>query len=94
MAWVWHHGLSQAGDPTLCNSHCRSVVLSRGSVRLPRQEFHVYITEWEEFEFARDAATPLWSETLVYGRWDDGPSRDGSRGTTLEVDVPEVRALG
>ena len=53
------------------------------------QEFCVYLTVNEDFNYLEDKDHLLWSEDLVYGNWEDGPYRDGSHQKTLSVLVPE-----
>ena len=53
----------------------------------------MYLTEWAEFNFSRDQSALVWSEELVYGSWDDGPDRDGSRSTYFDLPVPEVSSI-
>lgn len=55
------------------------------------QELNVYLTEWEDFDVLRDHANVVWNEDLVYGDWTGGPQRDGTRMSTVDVAVPEVR---
>ena len=45
----------------------------------------------ESDEFSLDTGMEVWREELVFGSWEDGANRDGSRETSVEVAVPDVR---
>ena len=41
-------------------------------------------------EFSLDTGLEVWHEGLVFGSWEDGTNGDGSRETSVEIDVPNV----
>lgn len=53
------------------------------------QELYMYLTESEDFNYIEDKEKLLWNEELIYGNWNDGPNKDGSRQKTFNVLVPE-----
>ena len=50
----------------------------------------MYVTESADFDLQRDRDWLVWNEELKYGNWKDGPFQDGTRQTTMNLDVPEV----
>ena len=49
----------------------------------------MYLTLNEDFNYVEDKQYLLWNEELAYGKWDDGPNKDGTHSKTLSVLVPE-----
>lgn len=47
------------------------------------------MTEDEDFDYEQDKHLLVWNEEVVYGNWEDGPNRDGSRQKTFIILVPE-----
>ena len=45
----------------------------------------------ESDEFSLETAVEVWREELVFGSWEDGANGDGSRETSVEVAVSDVR---